>query len=400
MASPVRGCLGAPHAFAYGQGNLRLFRVTMSSSPSSLRQAFRHLVLGLVLSVVLAYPLLSFAQKYTIPWTGMNDFSSYHDMVLSPLRFDAVRAPFAMRQLTAVVARGVLELGIGSDRSIWFQQHATMWQRSYSVDVFLALLVANFAGAVLAGAVVYAAAARHDRQPPSLPVSSWGLGAVALLFLSGGTLFYVIAPLTEGWTWALAAIMGVLWKRRDGWAWAVVPLLFVCIFQREMLPLAFLIMAAAELAGGGPDGRRRRFLVALMVASTASLAAYAALRGAILPVRATDVHQIEPLGWAGGLMRELPALFTPVMLRAALLKLNLVLVWLSFVAWAARRRLLGGAVGWDIAGLAGAALAFFLIALANGAGRAVDRYVIMLAPLFVLSLVELARHAAASARRA
>lgn len=352
----------------------------------------RRLMTGFILAVLLAYPLLFFAHKYTVPWTGMSDFRSYHAMTLAPLEFDAVRAPFAMRQLTPLIARGLMEIGVSFNKEIWFQQYSVWQGKTYSDQVFFALLLANAIGAVLAGAVVYAAAAA---RPLRLPVDPFGLCALALLLLSGGTMFYVLAPLTEGWTWFLAAAIGVLWRRSDRWAWAAPPLLLVCVFQREMLPLAFLLMASVERLAIPADSERRRYLQAFIAACIASLLLYIALRSWILPMKQTDIGQIQPLTWWSRLIALAPLLFSAEMIKAAFFKLNMPLLWGLFLGWMWRRGMLDRELAWRATGLALAAVAIFCISWANGAGKGVDRLVMILTPLFVLSISELAGRATA-----
>ncbi|MFD1628188.1 hypothetical protein [Azospirillum griseum] len=365
---------------------------TLGSEPrTNLSSTWPHISLvGAFISGLLVYPLLFFTHKYSIPWSGMSDFSSYHEMVLKPLQFDAVRAPFAMRQMTTLIARFILEIGITFDKDIWFNYHSIMGNITFSANVFFALLVANTIGVWLTGMIVYTVAATADSNK-ILPVSIWGIAALGLLLLSGGTLFYVVSPLTEGWTWFLAALIWALRRRDDFWAWSTFPLLLLCIFQREMLPLAFLIMSMTERVclRRVLSQNRKRFLHAFIAACVASLALYVALRGWIFPTLPTDTHQISPLGWFNRFIDQLPTLWDPLMIRSAFFKLNLPLLWASYVVWAMRHRLLGLDQVCASVGLGLAMASFFCIAYANGAGRAVDRYVVMLSPLFVLAIIDL-----------
>ena len=348
------------------------------------------LVLGWGLTAFLAYPMLFYAHKYAVPWiSSMIDFRSYHTMVLHPLDFGIVRAPFAMRQMTAVVASGILKLGLVYPNQVSFDSVLTFRNVTYRPDVFFALILANFLGVVSAGAFVYASVARKIASPGqalSLPACL----AVCLLLLSGSTLFHAVAPMMEGWSWFLAAFGFHYYRRSDGLAYLALAVLPLAVFQRELLPLVFAGLPAAELLSRRRtlDPRRRRFLVTLGVASVVAVFGYYLLRKDILPVAATDLHQISPSAWWSTLTRRLvnPAGLGTVL--KVLLKLNLVFLWGALAVAAARR----GLKGWDrhmMYALAAVAASFTLLALSTGAELSSDRYISIMMPIFAVLSVEL-----------
>lgn len=349
----------------------------------------RRFLAGALLTALLAYPMLFYAHKYAVPWTGMNDFRSYHAMVLNPLDFEAVRAPFAMRQVSTLVARLILDLGLVYPNEIWFDQHAAHGGVTYSKDVFFALMFGSFLGLVGTGGLLYTAASRLDAGRARL-LSPYGLLAVGLLPLAGTTLFYTLAPLTEGWTWFLLMGIFALSRRDDRWRWLALPLLMLAIFQRELLPLVVAILAAAELLAGGSEAGadRRRYLLALLGTSLLSLFTYWLLRGVVLPLWEVDGRQIDPTHWGRYLLRNWQRFVRFEFIQGVFFKLNLPLLW-SAAAVLALRRGLPRSDRAFLAALALSAAAILLIAVSAGADRGSDRLVAIVTPLFVLSLVRL-----------
>lgn len=349
----------------------------------------RRFLIGALLTALLAYPMLFYAHKYAVPWTGMNDFRSYHAMVLNPLDFQAARAPFAMRQIPTLIARAILELGLIYPNEIWFELHATHGGVTYSKDVFFALMFGSFLGMVGTGGLLYMAAARLDGERARL-LSPYGLLAVGLLLLAGTTLFYTLAPLTEGWSWFLLMEIVVLSRRDDRWRWVALPLLMLAIFERELLPLVVAILAVAELlAGWGePGADRRRYLLALLGTSVLSLFTYWLLRGVVLPLWETDQRQIDPLFWVRFLLLNWRRFVEFEFIQGVFFKLNVPLLWATAAVAALRQGMARQDMAF-LAALALSAIAILLIAVGSAGDRGSDRLVAILTPLFVLSLVEL-----------
>jgi hypothetical protein len=355
----------------------------------------RRLLTGLGLSVLLSYPMLFYAHKYMVPWIGGGtDFRSYHTMVLDPLNFGAVRAPFAMRQLTALVAHGILKIGLIFPNNVAFDHFTSFEGKIYDPDVFFALILANVIGVMLAGAFVYATVARdlpHWSEASTVTgLSIPGLLAVCLMLLSGPLLFHVFAPLTEGWSWFLMAAGFYFYREHGRLAYAALLVLPAAVFQRELLPLVFVGLAGTELLSRRSelDTRRRQFLLTIFAGSLLALLAYYLLRAYILPVAHTDLGQISPALWPQKLATRItdPAIITKFV--RVLVKMNLVILWGCAVILALRQ----GLHGWDrhiLYAMAMISVLFTLIALAVGADAATDRYLAILTPLFTVSIIEL-----------
>lgn len=346
-------------------------------------------VIGALLTALLAYPMLFYAHKYAVPWSGLTDFRSYHAMVLQPLDFQVARAPFAMRQVPTLIARLILDLGLIYPNEIWFD-HFTVYQGvTYRKDVFFALMFGSFLGMVGTGGLLYMAASRLDAGQARL-LSPYGLLAVALLLLAGTTLFYTVAPLTEGWSWFLLTEIFILSRRDDRWRWLALPLLMLAIFERELLPLVIAILATAELLARGREAGsdRRRYLLALLGTSLLALLTYWLLRGVVLPVWEIDGRQISPAFWIRFLIVNWRRFVQFEFIQGVFFKLNVFLLWSAAAVLALRR----GLPRWDtvfLAALAASAAAILLIAVGSAGDRGSDRLVAIVTPLFVLSAVEL-----------
>lgn len=350
----------------------------------------RHFIKGTILTALLSYPLLFFVHKYLIPWSGDTDFASYHDMVAHPFAFGIVPAPFAMRQVTTALARILLDLDIVHRNDIWFDHFTTFRRKTFSKDIFFVMLLINEIGLVTTGGLLYWAIVRGDDRPRLISV--YGVAGIAGLVLCGTSIFYVIAPLTDGVSWALVIGCWILYRQDGRIGWLLPPLILLSVFQRELLALIFLIIALTEAAAerGRLTAPRRRRIAATILTCLAAMALYHTLRSTVLPVMEVHPHQLRPGTWITYFFGHLRDFMSYQVIRGSLFKLNFVVVWLLLVGLSLRRRDLGPQA-WSIAALGLCAVSGYLIGLGTRAGPGADRYVGLLAPLFVLQAVELWR---------
>jgi hypothetical protein len=210
------------------------------------------------------------------------------------------------------------------------------------------------------------------------------------MLLSGPLMFHVVVPLTEGWSWFLVAA-GVYFYRANGRsAYAALLVLPAAVFQRELVPPIFAVLAGAELLSRRRDlaPPRRRFLTALLAASVAAMAAYFVLRASVLPVPRTDLQQISPTRWPGILAARIANPAVMAKFARVLVKMNLMLLWGGVALLSLRR----GLAGWDrhILGVIAALAALIaLVSIMVGADAAADRYLGLLTPLLIVSLFDL-----------
>jgi hypothetical protein len=351
---------------------------------------------GWAVTALLAYPQLFYVHKYGIPWSGQNDFRSYHAMVLDPWRFDIAPVVFTLRQFTTLVAHGLLSLGVRFPVEIWFDHFLEFNGAVYRRDVFFSLLLTNFLGVCTAGGVIYAMAAQGDRWRRGV-ISPIGLATIMLLLLSGNTLFYALGPLTEGWSWAFAPLLLLLAEQRRLQAYlGLVLLLAVSIFQREMLLLVVAGWAVARIGWPYVLGQRlsrgevRHWLLVLALACAAA-GLYLALRsGHFFAVTDPYRHQWNPVGyWMSGRgMNRMRHFLHQWSMLAGLLKLNSFGLWLACALaalwyWRADKRLQV-----ELLSLLTLAAGLFATALLTYI-TAVDRVVMFIAPLYMLSLARL-----------
>jgi len=254
--------------------------------------------------------------------------------------------------------------------------------------MFFAALLANYLGLVLAGAF---AGSVGERETGSF-TSSLIAGFLCLLSFHSQTA--VIAGMTDGISWAFVAALYLFYVQRRRVPFAV--LIALAIFQREVIPLAFALIAAFALVLRSGD---RRFNLYVLVCSALAFAAYLALRLYILPIPGNE-YQVS----FSTIISSLVAPYA-VSLRAVILQ-GFVSQNVAFIAIASelwlwlRRRTLSRE--FLVVILAFAAIA--ALALADGIGVNVGRVAGMLSPVFAaiaaISLYRLERPAEAASQPA
>ncbi|MQP66250.1 hypothetical protein GE253_12960 [Niveispirillum sp. SYP-B3756] len=212
-----------------------------------VKDGVKSLVVGFIFSLILCYPQFFYVHKYEIPWSGHNDFSSYHAMVLHPFQFDIVPIAFSMRQFTIVIANLIMKTGINFPVQIWFENFSNHGGVFFQREVLFSLLLTNFIGVCIAGAVTYMMAARSDVWRRGV-ISPVGLFALMLLLLSGNCIYYALSPLTGAWSWVFAPLLFLLSRTRHWLAYICLAFLLVLtVFQREALLLVVAGWAVAQI---------------------------------------------------------------------------------------------------------------------------------------------------------
>jgi hypothetical protein len=268
----------------------------------------------LLLFALASYGLLYFSYKSLDLNSGTTDFRFYLPMYLHPLDLGVAPAPFCLRQVSALLTHFVWRLHLYYPDRIAFTADTAV-QR-----VFFAALLVNWICLVLAAAVAGSIALELgacDRLTPLL--------AGLLCLLSMHTQTVVVTGLTEGPSWLLFSLGYLAWLRR-----AELPLnslLALAIFQRETIPVVFLVLAVVELS------RQRQFRgFALRTAawSTACAGVYLALR--LFVVRGYE-HQVH----LSAMLAYFPHQPFAKVLTLGVLTQNLILIAL-LAAWRAGKR--------------------------------------------------------------
>lgn len=242
-------------------------------------------LLDLALLTLLSYPILYFSYKYYTPVINGADYKFYYETYLHPLDLTATKAPFVYRQGSALLAHLIYRLGLFYQTNISYEDPAR------NVRVFFAALLANYVALVLAAGVVAAALRRRLPGPGVLPL----LGGLCL-FLAWQCSNFVVTGLTEGVSWLLMAMLWALYDEGRRWRLFVL-LMLLSAFQREMIAIAFLLVAAAAMLGRRRVGRAE---AVVLLSAAASFALHLLVRGVAFPVAGHE-HQLSPGGLLGGL---------------------------------------------------------------------------------------------------
>ncbi len=361
-----------------------------------VRDRVKNLISGFVFSLILFYPHFFYVHKYEIPWGGHDDFRSYHAMVLSPFHFDIAPIVFTMRQFTTVIASFIMKTGINFPVQIWFDNFSNHKGVFFQREVLFSLLLTNFLGICVAGAIMYMMAARSDIWKRGV-VSPVGLAALMLLLLSGNCIYYALSPLTGAWSWVFAPLLFLLSRKRHWLAYICLALLLVLtVFQRELLLLVVAGWAVAQIGWpmllGRPLSRSDilHWLIVLGLA-LAAIMLYLLLRsGQFFTI--VDPHSYQwnfhlsnsRRGWLHVFFDYIRGWF----IVTALFRLNVFVVWLIsalLALWFWRH---DQALKLELLPLLTVAAGLFVTGLLT-LNPALDRVVMVIAPLYMLSLARI-----------
>ena len=240
---------------------------------SSLGLRLMEALLNLFFCVALTYGVLYGAYRYGVPNLGATrDFFEYEKMIEKPLDFDVVEAPFVIRQLPALVARGVLETGLYYPTLVAFS-HFDRFDGEGTQRRFFSLIVSNYLAVVLALWLGLQEIGR--RIPPARSTEA----KLAFLMLSTGYFYFtvnVVAPMTEGYGWLGLTLFVIAGLHRS--VGIVLLACLVVLFSREtalifMGPFALVIAVATRTTA-----EDRRFWVKAASAATVALLSYLWIR--------------------------------------------------------------------------------------------------------------------------
>ena len=325
----------------------------------------RAALLRFALLLAASYGLLYFADKWYAPTIGSADFTEqYYRMYQKPLDLSAAEAPFVYRQVSAVLTHLVHASGI------YYSPSTTnaMSRANPDIDqgIFFAALLTNYLGLVLAATIAgtIVEAATGGLVFPLLA------GLFCLLSLLSQSV--VITGMTEGVSWLFVALLYWLYGRGSRVAFGL--LLLGSIFQREMISVAFALIAAFSLLLG--DGRRRYNLQVLGF-SVFCFAAYTMVRKVILP--APGYEDQLTLHYLTANLAAVPALPMRDLLLQGFLSQNVLFIAVaaSAVLWART-----GTVPKQTIALVLAFAAIVAIGLAEGINNNVGRIGGLLTPAF------------------
>ena len=202
------------------------------------------------LLLIASYGLLYFSHNSYVPLAMQHyDFLYfYYPMYQEPLDLSAAGAPFIYRQVSALATHALYAAGFYYPNEVAFSDPA------YDPRVFFAALSANFF-ALVGSAALSGGITKLETGGFVFP-----LVAGLLCLLSFHSQSVVITGLTEGMSWLFFAALYLMYAQERRAAFAVV--LAVSIFQRELIPVAFALIAAFSLLIGVGNRRYNRFVLA------------------------------------------------------------------------------------------------------------------------------------------
>jgi hypothetical protein len=235
----------------------------------------RSFLLRFVLLLAASYGLLYFSYKFYQPaFVQHRDFlGSYYWMFQNPLDFTQAAAPFIYRQISALLTYALFAAGI------YYPSETAFADAAYDPRIFFAALATNYLGLVSAAALAGEIVKRETGG------FVFPLLAGLLTVLSFHVQSVVITGLTEGITWLFVAALYLLYARESRVAFA--GLLVLAIFQRELIPVVFgLIAGAAFVIGHGS----RRYNLFVLATAIACFALYLVMRFAVIGVTGQEAQ--------------------------------------------------------------------------------------------------------------
>ena len=229
----------------------------MSTSP--IRSALFQNAFVLFVLLMLSYPLFYFSYKYTLPDMGGADYFHYLHLYES-WDVEHTEAPFNMRIVGSYGTHLFNKVGLHYDtETVFATVHPELSQQTFFNALFF-----NYLCVLLSAFVVFQTAKARLNNGLLAFIGS-------LVFLLGfGTIFFLLKPANDACGVLLIAIGFHFYLRRSAW---VYPILLLCVFQREYALMVFGMLAAVDYFF-----ERRRYFVAVLLASIASFGLYYILR--------------------------------------------------------------------------------------------------------------------------
>jgi hypothetical protein len=275
----------------------------------------RSLLLFLIF-LLLAFPLFYFVYKFGDPDQISHDF--YHYYALYD-QFDLIKTkpPFNMRFIGAFFIYLLYQSGIYYNTDTRFDDYALYMKE----EVWFAAVFFNFLMVATTATLIAKVYTRYfETNTPKQPLNAVLAGTVYLM--GYGTMFFDLMPVTEAFSTCLFVIMLGLFLKRSYW---LLPVLLLCVFQREFLLLLILLLPWLYR-----PGYFERFDRLVTITAVALFIAYFVIRSTWF--YNPELHHQTNLGAMLYQMQSL-GVSTMVMLRQSLISLNLLLIYALVVAF-------------------------------------------------------------------
>lgn len=186
-----------------------------------------------LLFLFFAFPLFYFVYKFGDPDQIAHDFYHYYGLYD---QFDVVhtKPPFNMRFIGAFFIYLIHQLGIYYNTETRFDQYAHYMQE----EVWFAAVFFNFLMVAATATLITKLYSRYYTSSNNYDLLHGVLAGLVYL-LGYGTMFFDLMPVTEAFSTFLFVVMLWFYHKHSYW---LVPLLVVCVFQREFLLLLMVCM--------------------------------------------------------------------------------------------------------------------------------------------------------------
>jgi hypothetical protein len=266
--------------------------------------ALKRFGLRLALLILASYGTLYFAYKWN---PGDVDFRSiYSEMDQRPLDLGVTDIAHVLRQASPIITYLLYKSGI------YYSTAGALWNVGVDPHIFFAALLTDFIGLALAAALA-GSIVEHEGGDGLAALMAGGL-----CLLSFHAQNFVLTGSIEGMTWAFVALIYLLVQL--GHRWLIALVLFLSIFQRELIVVAFSAMSVFALMMKKDNAKTWRFV---LITSLACFAVYVIIRKLLSPVDSSGQLSLGHLIASAGAIR-----FGSTLLMQGLVSQNVAIICL------------------------------------------------------------------------
>jgi hypothetical protein len=229
----------------------------------------------------MSYGVLYFSMRYYDPFIGGVDYFTYQRMITSPLDFSTAGSPFIYRQFSICIAAIYYKLNIFYDIGITFGE--TLQEKK----IFFSLLLSNYTALLFTAILTLRVI---DKEVGKTVIAS--LFTVLILFLSFGTINYVLVGLVEGWTWFFVLLSYHALKTKNILLFSAA--LTVSIFQKELITIVVSIFSVYYFTLSIIRKQKEYEFLTMSILSFLSVIVYILIRTTIIATPGYET-QLKPL---------------------------------------------------------------------------------------------------------
>jgi hypothetical protein len=225
---------------------------------------------------LLAYPTFYYSYKFGSPDTsGQRDYFDYYPLY-SEMDYTQTEAPYNMRLFSTSLVYLLGKTGIDYQVEINFKDEKV------ERHVYFQAIVIHFFGAILTALFVFLMLEYLNKDY----IVAWICGALYLI--QYGTLFWGAGGLTDGFSAMMFAAMCYCMFKRSWW---IVPILFLSVFQRELLILGMGVVTFLYMGKSYLESRKiDLYFAVVFVSSLLSFLTFVVLRNTVFFTPKNDHH--------------------------------------------------------------------------------------------------------------